>query len=101
MPKLEIEVPHDLPQAEALNRIQQFIPELKAQHSDRISDLEESWVGNTGAFKFKISGFKVEGTLDVNTTSVIIRGSIPFLALAFKGQIESTIQQKAEELLRK
>ena len=101
MPKLEITIPHDLSQAEALNRIQQFIPELKAQHSDRISDLEESWLGNTGSFKFKISGFKVEGDIEVNATSVVIRGSIPFLALAFKGQIESTIRQKAEELLRK
>lgn len=48
MPKLEIKVPHELTQSEALIRIQKFLPELKSQHSYRISDLEESWSGSTG-----------------------------------------------------
>jgi len=34
MPKLEIKIPHNLTQSEALSRIQKFLPELKAQHSD-------------------------------------------------------------------
>jgi hypothetical protein len=101
MPKLEIKVAHELTQTEALTRIQQFLPDLKAQHSDRISDLKESWSGSTGQFKFRIKGFKVSGSLVVSESEVLIKGDIPFLALPFRGQIESTIKEKAEELLEK
>ena len=99
MPKIEINIPHELSQAEALTRIQNFLPELKAQHSDRIKDLEEKWNGNTGEFKFKVSGFKVSGTLQVGEDSVLINGELPFAALLFKGQIENSIREKAMELL--
>ncbi|HEY5125508.1 MAG TPA: polyhydroxyalkanoic acid system family protein [Ignavibacteria bacterium] len=99
MPKLEIKIPHELTQTEALNRIQQFLPDLKAQHSDRISNLEESWSGSTGQFKFKIKGFKISGSLFVENNFVLINGEIPFLAAPFKGTIEETIKTKATELL--
>jgi len=101
MPKLEIKVPHNLTQSEALSRIRNFIPELKARYSGQISGLEESWSGNTEAFKFKIKGFKVSGSLVVGESDVLLNGDIPFLALPFKGTIESTFREKAEELLKK
>ena len=101
MPKIELNIPHNLHQREALTRIQNFLPELKAQHSDRIKDLEESWSGNKGQFRFKISGFKVSGTLQVEDSAVLIKGEIPFAALLFKGQIENSIREKALELLEK
>ena len=101
MPKLEINIPHSLTKIEALSRIQNFLPELNAQHSDRIKDLEESWNDNTGVFKLKISGFNVSGTLQVEESEVVIKGEIPFLASPFKGQIESTIKQQAKKLLEK
>ncbi|MFZ4589404.1 MAG: polyhydroxyalkanoic acid system family protein [Ignavibacteria bacterium] len=99
MPKIELNIPHELSQAEALNRIQQFLPLLKAEHSDKIKDLEESWNGTTGVFNFKISGFKVSGTLQVCDNFVVIIGELPFAALLFKGQIEENIRTKAMELL--
>ena len=100
MPKLEIKVPHNLSQQEALTRIQRVLPELVAQHSDKISDLKESWSGNTGSFKFKLSGFKVSGSVVVEDSVVIVTGEIPFLALPFKSQIENIIRQQAETLLK-
>ena len=47
MPKIELNIPHELTQSEASNRIQHFLPQLKSQHSDKIKDLEEFWNGNT------------------------------------------------------
>ena len=99
MPKIELNIPHELSQAEALTRIQNFLAELKAEHTDQIKDLEESWNGNTGIFSFKISGFKVSGTLQVGEDFVLITGELPFAALLFKGQIENSIREKAMELL--
>jgi hypothetical protein len=37
MPKLEIKISHSLSQSDALIRIQNILPQLKAQHSDKIS----------------------------------------------------------------
>jgi len=100
MPKLEIKIPHTLSQQEALTRIQNALPQLKVQHSDKISDLEETWSGNTGTFKFKLSGFKVSGSVIVEDSVVIITGDLPFLAVPFKSQIENTIRQQTEVLLK-
>ena len=99
MPKIELNIPHSLTKDEALTRIQNFLPELKAEHADRIMDLEESWNGDIGVFSFKISGFKVSGSLEVGESSVVIKGDLPFAALLFKGTIEDTIRTKAMELL--
>lgn len=101
MPKIELKIPHELTQAEALNRIQHILPQIKSQHLDKINDLEESWSGSKGQFRFKISGFKVSGTLQVEESAVVIKGEIPILAAPFKGQIESTIKQHAKDLLEK
>jgi len=100
MPKLEIKIPHTLSSQEALTRIQNVLPQLKAQHSDKISDLEETWSGNIGTFKFKLSGIKVSGSVVVEDSVVIITGDLPFLAVPFKSQIENTIRQQAEALLK-
>ena len=99
MPKIELNIPHKLTQSEALTRFQNFLPQLKARHSDQIKDLEESWNGNTGEFKFKISGFNVSGTLQVGEDFALIKSEIPFAAPLFRGQIENTIREKAMELL--
>jgi hypothetical protein len=99
MPKIELNIPHSLTKDEALTRIQTFLPQLKEQHSDKIKDLQEKWNGNTGEFSFKVSGFKVSGTLQVGEDFVLINGELPFAALLFKGQIEDTIRAKAMELL--
>ncbi|MFZ4589528.1 MAG: polyhydroxyalkanoic acid system family protein [Ignavibacteria bacterium] len=101
MPKIELNIPHELSQAEALTRIQNFLSELKNEHTDQIKDLEESWNGNIGEFSFKISGFKVSGSLEVGESAVVIKGDLPFAAIFFKGQIEDTIRAKAMELLEK
>jgi hypothetical protein len=99
MPKLEIKIPHSLSQADALSRIKNFLPEFKTRHADRISDLEESWNGNTNTFSFKVSGFNISGTLDVENDFVLIKGNIPLIASMFSSTIESTIREKAEILL--
>ncbi|MCX6162830.1 MAG: polyhydroxyalkanoic acid system family protein [Ignavibacteriae bacterium] len=99
MPKIEIQIPHVLTQSEALTRVQKCLPELAAQNTDRISQVVETWSGNTGTFQFNASGFLITGSVDVCESFVLIKGNLPLMALPFKGQIESTIKQKAEALL--
>lgn len=99
MPKLSVVVPHHLPQEEALGRIQGLLNDLKRQHADRFTDLEERWSGNDGRFSVKAMGFNVSGALSVQPSQVEITGDLPFAATPFKGRIEQAIRERTERLL--
>lgn len=99
MPKISLSVSHRLPQEEALNRIKKLLGEVKQQFADKISNMHESWNGNTGKFSFLAMGFAVSGILIVKSSEIELTGNLPFAATLFKGKIESTIRERAEILL--
>src|ERR1700756_2275277 len=99
MPTLEMTIPHNLPQEEALKRIKNLLSETKREHGDKIQNLEETWSGNEGNFSFKAMGYDISGTLTVKPSSVELHGKIPFAVSLFKGKITKAINEKAKELL--
>ncbi len=98
MPKLDMTIPHHLSQDEALKRIKGLLGEVKTGFAAKISDLREEWNGNSGKFSFSAMGFSVSGTLIVKSSEMELSGNLPFAATFFKGKIESTIRERAEEL---
>lgn len=100
MPNITFTVAHNLMRDEAVERIKGLWDDIKEKHGEYINDLNESWDNNTGRFSFKMMGFPVKGTLTVQSEQVFLDGTIPLLAMPFKGQIEEAIQVKARELLR-
>jgi hypothetical protein len=100
MPTLEMTIPHDLPQQEALQRIKNLLSETKREHGDKIQNLEETWNGNEGNFSFKAQGYDISGTMIVNPSSIELKGNIPFAVALFKGRITKAINEKAAQLLR-
>lgn len=99
MPKFEVEVAHQLGQAEALARVQNMIGNLRERYSQEISGLSESWEGPNGTFAFRAMGINIKGTVAVSNTEVDINGDLPMLAAPFKGQIEEMIRTEAQQLL--
>ena len=99
MPAFNMSVPHNLLPEEAMRRIKNVIRELQNQYSDKISNVQESWTGNSGNFSFDVMGFSLSGTLDVTPKTVELDGKIPMSAMLFKGKIESLIREKMSELL--
>lgn len=99
MPKMSVVVPHQLTQDEAMGRIRRLLGEVKTDYGDKVTDLKESWSGNRGEFGFKAMGFAVSGTLDVKPGEVALNGNLPFAALPFKSKIETTIRDRATQLL--
>lgn len=99
MPKVEMSVPHNLGQAEALKRIQGVIAQMKDEHGDQVSDLTESWNGPVGTFSMKAMGFAISGMTTVTDTSVDFVGNVPMMAMMFKGQIEEIVKERAAKLL--
>jgi Putative polyhydroxyalkanoic acid system protein (PHA_gran_rgn) len=99
MSNLNITVPHQLSQDEALRRIRQYIEQAKMQYSDKITGFQEDWNGHVGAFKVSASGFSGSGNIIVNPSEVSIQSSLPLLAMAFKGRIEAFVQETLMRLL--
>jgi hypothetical protein len=99
MPSLSITVPHSLSAEEALTRLKTFFEKLKAQHQDKMSNLEEQWDGNKLAYAFSTFGFSIKGDLNVEPGEVKINGSLPFAAMMFKGKIEQSVRDELEKVL--
>ena len=99
MPEMKLSVPHQLNQDEAATRIKGLIKQVQAQYADKVSNLKESWEGNTGNFSFEVMGFPISGTLRIESSQVMMTGQIPFAAMPFKGMIENTLREKMTGLL--
>lgn len=101
MPNLKIVIPHNLSKEEVLKRIKNFLLELTSRHSDKISDLQESWSEYTCIFNFLIKGLKVNGSLIVEDKFILIKGKIPLIAELYKNQIENIIRHQVDSILSK
>ncbi|MFT3824203.1 MAG: polyhydroxyalkanoic acid system family protein [Chitinophagaceae bacterium] len=99
MAKLSLNIPHQLPQEEALTRIKGLLNNLKEEQKDKISEVNEQWDGGNGQFSFKAMGFDLAGDITVNDNNVEINSDLPFMVSFFKGQIADLITNKAKELL--
>ena len=100
MPKLNITIPHTLTADEATSRIRRLLNDLKVEHDDKISDLQEEWGNDTGKFACSVMGFRVSGILAIEPSQVSITGHLPLAAMLFKSRLETMIKKHAaEELL--
>lgn len=100
MPKFSLEVPHTFTAEEAKSRLERFVESLQAQYGDKVSDLEQSWVGNKLNFGFKTFGIKIAGGIEALEQKLLVTGEIPFTAMMFKGKIESEVKEKLQRLMR-
>ena len=99
MASLEMTIPHQLSQDEALKRIKNLLSNTRKEHADMISNLEENWDGYNGQFSFSAKGYEISGNLNVQPSSIEISSKIPFAVSLFKGTITKLIRDKADELL--
>ena len=97
MPKIQIEIPHQLSAEEARSRLEKFTEGLP---QDQVSDLEQSWDENTLTFGFKTFGIKIGGQLTAAAEKLSVEVELPFSAVMFKGKIESEIKSQLERLTR-
>ena len=95
MPKFGVRVPHNLTQQEARSRLERFVEVFEGQ----VSDLHQSWEGDTLRFRFKTYGIQLEGGIAVTENELDLNGDLPFSAMMFRGKIESGIREQLERLV--
>jgi len=93
MPNLNIAIPHNLSQDDALKRIKDAIAQAKVEHSNSIKDLQENWNGNVGTFSGSAMGQTASGTITVNASEIVFNLELPFAASFFKRPIEAGIRE--------
>lgn len=98
MKDMGIVVKHTLGAGEAKRRLEHKIDQLKGRYGGKFK-LDSDWRGNRLDFHLSVSGVKTEGFLEVTETEVLLSGTVPMLARAFKKQIESSIKKELETLL--
>lgn len=99
MPNINVSVSYQIPQDEALTRIQTRIAQVKTQYGDKVSNLKENWSGYVGTFSGSARGFSVSGSLVVNPSVVTVEVGLPLVAFIYKGQIEEAIRSDLTTLL--
>lgn len=100
MPSINTSVPHSLPRDEACSRLKRLLEYMREQYGDQYRDVTEEWTENVLNYAFKTSGMRIKGTMSVEPDKVDIRADVPLTAMMFKGQIEKTIRQQVEKVLR-
>ncbi len=100
MPNLKFDIPHSLSNEEAKERLQRFMEFNESKLKDQVSDLNQSWDGDTLVFGFKTFGIKIQGRIASEVEKLGVDCELPFSAMMFKGKIESEMRQQIERLLR-
>jgi len=99
MPKFGVRVPHTLTKDEARSRLERFVEMIEMKYADKVSDLKQSWEGDTLKFHFKTYGISLDGGVTVADKELNLAGDLPFAAMMFKGKIESEIRESLEKIV--
>jgi hypothetical protein len=99
MPAFRAEVPHDLGQPEATNRLKTFIESVQQRFADQISAADGAWNDNVLDFAMSTNGITIKGTLTVEHSIARVEGHLPMLAMPFRGMIERSIAGELSQAL--
>ena len=96
---MKIEIPHQHNKEEAQARIKNLLQNLKEKYADKINNVQENWLEDTGTFSLAMGPFSTSGSIAVKENLVEIDLTIPFIAGLYKNQIRSLIESQAKEVL--
>ena len=97
MPQFATEVPHQLGQAGAVEKLKGFLDQVRERYAKEISEIEGNWSDNVLSYTLTTFGIKIDGTLTVEEESVKMEGNLPFAAMMFKGKISNSIRVALEK----
>jgi putative polyhydroxyalkanoate system protein len=95
---MRINVPHHTDKETARRKINERIAALFGQYAHYLSDSEHRWEGDRLTFSGSAKGFKVNGTIDVTDTEVIIDGKLPLMAKPFEPRVKSAIEKETSSM---
>lgn len=92
-------VPNPVGQPRAVELLKSFIEQMRSQYGDQVEDLEGEWIAEQLRFSFTTMGFDIKGNLFVEEKEVRIQGTLPMMAVMFRGTVEQRIKDELNKLL--
>ncbi len=100
MPKLTLDVNHNLGLEEATRRLKEKFSAALAEHRGAVSNFREEWIDHTFNFAFSVMGMAVSGAVAVEPCQVRLNAQIPLAASLFRGTIEQRLREEVASILR-
>lgn len=101
VPKYTTQVDHELSQEDALARMREFVPSVKARFQEHIQDVEEWWTGHVLNLRFTTYGMRVTCALAAEVRVARLEYELPLAAIMFRGTIEQAVQSALRDALRR
>ena len=98
---IAISIPHRLTQDEARRRLQTGIAEMKTRFAGQVANIDETWTGNTVAFKFAVMGQAVTGRAEVLPEAVKLDVDLPWMLAMLADKIRPKVEEEGRRLLEK
>jgi hypothetical protein len=92
---MRIVIPHHTDKAEARLRLEARLQDLLSQRGHYLSEINQQWEGDRLVFAGTAKGFKVNGSVEVTDSEVILDGKLPLIAKPFESRIRSTVEREA------
>jgi hypothetical protein len=99
MPSFSAEVPHTLGQAEATDRLKNFVQDAQQRFEEHVSEMDGSWNDNVLDFSLSTFGMKIAGTMTVDDSAARVAGQLPLAAMPFRGRIQQMIAAELQQAL--
>ena len=99
MPEFNATVDHQLSVEDATEKLKTFLDHVKEDYGEQVSKLDGSWDANVLTFALTTYGLDITGVLTVEENAAVVNGTLPFMALAFRGRIEESIKQNLKKAL--
>src|SRR3982751_5605749 len=98
---LKVSIPHHLPRAEAVRRLQGGFTGLRQQFAQNLAQVDEQWSGDHLDLKATAFGQSVTARLDVRDTSVDVEVDLPWIFAMLAEKIKGQVVQAGTKLLEK
>ena len=99
MPGFSTEINHSLGQAEATSRLKGFVERAQERFGEHVSSVDGRWTDNVLDFALTVTGMNIKGTLTVEESRVRVAGSLPLIAMPFRGKVEKSIADEIRQEL--
>jgi hypothetical protein len=99
MPGFSTEIDHSLGQAEATNRLKDFVERARERFGDQVSAMDGRWTDSVLDFSLTVMGMNVKGKMQVEENRVHVAGNLPLVAMPFRGKVEKSIADEIRQEL--
>ncbi len=99
MPSMKLSVPHGHEKQIAAEKLRTFSQTIQDKYGDEVTQLEESWEGDSLLFGFLTKGFRIKGRIDVDDDQVKVDTQLPLAAMIIRGRIEREVRDALNQAL--